>query len=106
MSILAETHGFLMFEIGLMQLLSDNKADFTQLTTILALYGQIRNDYCNLRLEQVTPKLLLLDVEVVHAYERVAIKVKMALIWSPTHSRSCHQREVRCKGESFVKVSA
>jgi hypothetical protein len=30
--------------------------------------------------------------------------VQMALIWSPTHSRSCHERGVRCNDESFVKV--
>ena len=88
--VLTETHGFLMFEIGLMQLLSDNKADFTQLTTILALYFQIRNDYSSLCLQQVTFKLLIVDVKVVHAYKLVAIKVQVALIWSLTHSRSCH----------------
>jgi hypothetical protein len=78
--VLTETHGFLMFEIGLMQLLSDNKADFTQLTTILALYFQIRNDYSSLCLQQVTFELLILDVKVVHAYKLVAIKVQVALI--------------------------
>ena len=78
--VLTEAHGILMFQIGVMQLLSDNKANFTQLTNTLALYGQIRNDYCNLHLEQVTSKLSFLDGEVVHAFKLDAMKVKMALI--------------------------
>jgi geranylgeranyl diphosphate synthase type 3 len=53
--------GFLVLEIALMQLFSDNKADLTKLTTILALYFQIRDDYCNLFLQQVTSELLVLD---------------------------------------------
>jgi len=48
-------------EIILMQLLSDNKTDFTKLNSILALYIQIRDDYCNLRLQQVTSELSVLD---------------------------------------------
>nr|BAJ79290.1 geranylgeranyl diphosphate synthase [Reticulitermes speratus] len=47
-----KTRGYLMLEIALMQLFSDNKADLTKLTTILALYFQIRDDYCNLFLPQ------------------------------------------------------
>jgi hypothetical protein len=65
--VLAEMHGYFMLEIGLMKLLSDNKADFTQLICTMALYIQIRNDYISLCLQQVTPRLLLLDCEVVHA---------------------------------------
>lgn len=34
--------------VRLMQLYSTDKRDFTKLTTILTLYYQIREDYCNL----------------------------------------------------------
>ena len=39
-----------MFSFGMqmMQLCSENKADFTKLTGMLGRYYQIRNDYCNL----------------------------------------------------------
>ena len=50
-----------MFEIGLMQLLSENKTDFTKLNSILASYFQIQNDYCNLCVQQVTSELSVLD---------------------------------------------
>jgi hypothetical protein len=73
-------YGFLMREIALMMLLSDNKSDFTQLIRTMGLYFQIRNDYMSLCLQQVTPRLLLLDGEVVHACKCGAIKVQMALI--------------------------
>jgi len=43
-----------------MQLLSDNKIDFTKLNSTLAMYVQIREDYCNLCLQQVTSELLVL----------------------------------------------
>nr|BAF42691.1 geranylgeranyl diphosphate synthase-2-A-isoform [Nasutitermes takasagoensis] len=43
-----------LFKIGLLQLLSDNKIDFTKLNSILAMYIQIRDDYCNLCLQQYT----------------------------------------------------
>jgi geranylgeranyl diphosphate synthase type 3 len=78
--VLTETRGIAMFQFGLMQLLSDNKADFTPLTNTLSLYFQIRNDYCNLHVEQVTSKLPFLDGEVVHAFKLDAMKVQMALI--------------------------
>jgi geranylgeranyl diphosphate synthase type 3 len=51
----------LMDEIVLMQLLSDNKTDFTKLNNTLVLYVQIRDDYCNLCLQQVNLELLMLD---------------------------------------------
>jgi len=44
-----------------MQLLSDNKTDFTKLNNILALFFQIQNDYCNLCVQQVTSELSVLD---------------------------------------------
>jgi geranylgeranyl diphosphate synthase type 3 len=43
-----------------MQLLSDNKIDFTNLNSILAMYIQIRDDYGNLCMQQVTLELLML----------------------------------------------
>jgi hypothetical protein len=51
----------LAYESELVQLLSDNKPDFTKLNSILKMYIQIRDDYCNLCLQQVTLKLLVLD---------------------------------------------
>ena len=57
---LTET-GIWLYETGLMQLLSDNKTDFTNLNSILTMYLQIRDDYCNLCLQQVTSELLVLD---------------------------------------------
>jgi geranylgeranyl diphosphate synthase type 3 len=41
----------------MMQLYSKDKTDFTKLTEILGLYFQIRDDYCNLRLQEVTTEL-------------------------------------------------
>lgn len=52
----AETGGLFMLAIRLMQLFSDNKSDFTKLTGILGLYFQIRDDYCNLSLKEVSFK--------------------------------------------------
>lgn len=52
--LLTETGGLFMLAIRLMQLFSENKADFTKLTGILGLYFQIRDDYCNLCLQEVT----------------------------------------------------
>lgn len=48
-----ETGGLFMLAIRLMQLFSENKNDFTKLTGILGLYFQIRDDYCNLCLQEV-----------------------------------------------------
>lgn len=42
-----------MLAIRLMQLFSENAADFTKLAGILGLYFQIRDDYCNLCLQEV-----------------------------------------------------
>ena len=42
-----------MFGMRMMQLFSENKADLTKLTEILGLYFQIRDDYCNLCLQEV-----------------------------------------------------
>ncbi|KAK7791573.1 hypothetical protein R5R35_002863 [Gryllus longicercus] len=47
-----KTGGLFMLAIRLMQLFSENKADFTKLTGILGLYFQIRDDYCNLCLKE------------------------------------------------------
>jgi geranylgeranyl diphosphate synthase type 3 len=38
----------------MMQLCSENKADFTKLTGTFERYFQIRDDYCNLCLQEVT----------------------------------------------------
>lgn len=43
-----ETGGLFMLAIRLMQLFSDNKADYTRITGILGLIFQIRDDLLNL----------------------------------------------------------
>ena len=43
-----------MLAIRLMQLFSENKADYTKLTGILGLYFQIRDDYLNLYSKDVS----------------------------------------------------
>ena len=48
-----------MLAIRLMQIFSENNADFTKIAGILGLYFQIRDDYCNLRLKEVGYWLLL-----------------------------------------------
>uniref|UniRef100_A0A1B6KW37 Geranylgeranyl pyrophosphate synthase n=1 Tax=Graphocephala atropunctata TaxID=36148 RepID=A0A1B6KW37_9HEMI len=47
-----KTGGLFMLAIRLMQLFSENTSDFTKLTGILGLYFQIRDDYCNLCLQE------------------------------------------------------
>ncbi|XP_050520103.1 terpene synthase isoform X3 [Daktulosphaira vitifoliae] len=47
-----KTGGLFMLAIRLMQLFSENENDFTKLTGILGLYFQIRDDYCNLCLQE------------------------------------------------------
>ncbi|XP_063619351.1 terpene synthase isoform X1 [Cydia splendana] len=47
-----KTGGLFMLAIRLMQLFSENKADFSKLSAILGLYFQIRDDYCNLCLQE------------------------------------------------------
>jgi len=53
-----------LFSLGiqLMQLFSENKADFTKLTGILGLYYQISDDYRNLCWQEVTSELLDLNI--------------------------------------------
>jgi geranylgeranyl diphosphate synthase type 3 len=58
---LTETGGMFMLATRLVQLFSENKADFTKLIDILGLYIQIRDDYCNLCLQEVTSDLSFLD---------------------------------------------
>jgi geranylgeranyl diphosphate synthase type 3 len=43
-----------------MQLFSENKADLTKLTQMWGLYFQIRDDYCNLCLQEVRSELSVL----------------------------------------------
>lgn len=47
-----KTGGLFMLAIRLMQLFSENKSDFTNLAAILGLYFQIRDDYCNLTMQE------------------------------------------------------
>ncbi|KPJ08397.1 Geranylgeranyl pyrophosphate synthase [Papilio machaon] len=49
-----KTGGLFMLAIRLMQLFSENKSDFSRLSSILGLYFQIRDDYCNLCLQEAT----------------------------------------------------
>jgi hypothetical protein len=52
-----ENGGYLMTEIALMQLLSENKTDLTKLTSTLALYLQIVDDYNSLCQQEVMSEL-------------------------------------------------
>ncbi|KAL0832547.1 hypothetical protein ABMA28_000755 [Loxostege sticticalis] len=47
-----KTGGLFMLAIRLMQLFSENKSDFSRLAAIFGLYFQIRDDYCNLCLQE------------------------------------------------------
>lgn len=49
-----KTGGLFMLAIRLMQLFSENKSDFTNLSAVLGLYFQIRDDYCNLSMREYT----------------------------------------------------
>jgi hypothetical protein len=51
---LTETAGPILFGVRAMQLFSEKKTDFTKLTWIFGRYEQIRDDYCNLCLHEVT----------------------------------------------------
>lgn len=51
-----------MLAIRLMQLFSESTNDFTKLTGILGLYFQIRDDYCNLCLQEVGKVLELFNI--------------------------------------------
>jgi len=62
MSLLTETGAQFSLGIQLLQLFSENKADFTKLTGILGLYYQIFNDYRNLCRQEITSELLVLDI--------------------------------------------
>jgi len=62
MSVLTETGGLMCLGVQLMQLFSENKADFTKLLGILGVYYQIINDYYNLCWQEVISELLLLDI--------------------------------------------
>jgi hypothetical protein len=61
---LTESTAVFMFALRMMQLFSQNKVDFTKLTQMWGLYFQIRDDYCNLCLQEVTSDLSVLDVHV------------------------------------------
>lgn len=49
-----ETGGLFNLAVRLMQLFSECKEDYTPLAGILGLYFQIRDDYCNLILQEVS----------------------------------------------------
>jgi hypothetical protein len=49
-----EITGPIMLGVQMMQLFSEEKVDFTKLTGIFGRYYQIRDDYCNLCLHEVT----------------------------------------------------
>lgn len=51
---LTEITGPIMLGVKMMQLFSEEKADLTKLTGIFGQYYQIRDDYCNLCLDEVT----------------------------------------------------
>lgn len=49
-----ETGGLFNMAIRLMQLFSDSKEDYVSLVSMLGLYFQIRDDYCNLCVKEVS----------------------------------------------------
>jgi len=61
-NIFAETGGLFNLAVRLMKLFSTYEADFSSLIATLGLYFQIRDDYCNLCLSEVSDiwKLLFL----------------------------------------------
>jgi geranylgeranyl diphosphate synthase type 3 len=59
--VLTETGASFMFIMQLMQLFSKNKADLIKVTEMLGLYYQIRDDYCNLCLQEVMSELWFPD---------------------------------------------
>lgn len=63
-----ETGGLFMLAIRLMQLFSENTNDFNKLTGILGLYFQIRDDYCNLCLQEVRKKFKISNYSVSITY--------------------------------------
>jgi len=64
MSVLTETGALFNLGIQLLQLFSENTADYTKLTGILGLYYQISNDYRNLCRQEVTSELPVLNIEI------------------------------------------
>lgn len=46
--VIRKTGGLFMIAIGLMKLFSKNPKDLSKITALLAIYFQIRDDYCNL----------------------------------------------------------
>ena len=62
MSVLTEAGALFDLGIQLLQLFSENTADFTKLTGNLGLYCTIYNDYENLHKHEVTSVLLFLDI--------------------------------------------
>jgi len=62
MSVLTETGAMFSLGVQLLQLFSENKADFTKLTGIFGLYYQINDDYRNLCKPEVISELLVLDI--------------------------------------------
>jgi len=62
MSVLTESGALFSLGIQLLQLFSENTADFTKLTGIMGLYYQISNDYRGLFKQKVTYKLLVLYI--------------------------------------------
>ncbi|XP_061937220.1 terpene synthase isoform X6 [Apis cerana] len=54
-----KTGGLFNLAVRLMQLFSECKEDFVPLTSILGLYFQIRDDYCNLSSEEATVRIFL-----------------------------------------------
>ena len=57
-TIFSETGGLFGLAIRLMQLFSDSKQEFKTLTDTLGLYFQIRDDYANMCIKEVSEKYL------------------------------------------------
>ena len=62
MSVLTETGALFILGVQLLQLFSENTADFNQLTGILGLYYTIINDYHSFYKQEVTSELMVLNI--------------------------------------------
>jgi hypothetical protein len=62
MSDLTEAGAYFCLVIQLLQLFSENKADFTKVTSIFGICYKICDDYRNIFRQEVISELLVLDI--------------------------------------------
>ena len=79
-----------MLAIPLMQLFSENEADFTELAGILGLYLEIRDDYHSLCLQEVISDLAVLGGVLSSCAESLCHESVSVTDMKPKQSRFCH----------------